>query len=81
MDWKSLKLVWGNDSEWILVFESPFRLYFVVNKYRKILPIKFDEVIDLSQMSCYISYPDLFLYGHEEKSFSNRLFTINLQTF
>ncbi len=32
-------------------------------------------------MSCYISFPDLFIYGHSSQPFKNSLYNINLQTF
>ena len=80
-DWQQLRSVWAGEEEWILFFENPLRIVFVLKKYAKMVPISLAEPISLVQMSCFVNYPEVILYGHKEASFTNHIYSVNLATF
>lgn len=45
------------------------------------VPISLAEPISLVQMSCFVNYPEVILYGHKEATFTNHIYSINLTTF
>ncbi len=61
--------------------ERPFEIMFYLKKYQTLVPIVLQEQLEIEQMSCYVTYPQLLLYGYSPQAKANLMYTANLHTF
>lgn len=64
-----------------LILKDPLSLYFLTKKDEKIIPITLEEALPLSEAILSISYPNVFIYGHNKDKYQNYIYSLNLTTF
>ena len=42
IDWSKLCLIYHGEQEWVLMFEAPLKMYYLIEKHKKMIPIQLE---------------------------------------